>query len=260
MVRCQEKTLGRQIGTELGGQQGRFGTTRWTLIISSQTSEEDRKKAILDELFQKYWKPVYWFIRRMEPNNEKAKDLTQGFFAEIVWGRDLIQSADPKKGRFRDFLKNALKHYLTDSWRHDHSKARMPSKEIFSIDAAEGFEPADADSLEKPEEVFNNVWLMEILQRSLAEVQTAMQEDGMDSYWTLFELRCLDPILKTSKPPGLKDVCKTLNIRDLAKASNMIVTVKRRVKKAIIRNLEKTIGSESELKDEIVTLIEKLSI
>jgi len=192
--------LGNRFDTEIGGHQGRFSTTRWTVIINSQSSDDDRKRMILDELFLKYWKPVYWYIRRKGYNNEKTKDLTQGFFAEIVWGRDLIQSADPKKGRFRNFLLTALERYLTDTWRYEHSQKRMPSKEIFAYDASDGFELAGVDEEMNAEETFNSVWLMEILQQSLAEVQKDMEAAGMGDYWTIFERRCLEPILNATKP------------------------------------------------------------
>ena len=252
--------MGSRFDTEIGGHQGRFSTTRWTVIIDSQVSDENRKRIILDELFQKYWKPVYYYIRRKGHNNEKTKDLTQGFFSEIVWGRDLIQFADPQKGRFRNFLLTALERYLTDTWRYEHSQKRMPSKEIFAYDACDGFELADAGGEMNAEETFNSVWLMEILQQSIAEAQKDMEAAGMGKYWILFEQRCLEPILNTTKPHSLKEICETLNIDDMTKASNMIVTVKRRVKKAITRNLQKIVGSESDLKEEISDLIEKISI
>jgi hypothetical protein len=68
--------VGNPFDTEIGGLQGRFGTTRWTVIVNSQTSDEDCKRMILDGLFQKYWKPVYCYIRRKGYDNNKAKDLT----------------------------------------------------------------------------------------------------------------------------------------------------------------------------------------
>lgn len=252
--------MGNRSDTEIGGFQGRFSPTQWTVIVHSQASDEDTKRLILNELFQKYWKPVYWYLRNKGYGNEKSKDLTQGFFAEIVWGKDLIRSADPQKGRFRDFLIGALKHYLSDVWRYEHAQVRMPSKEIFSMDAGKGFEMSDMHLQTNAEEAFNSIWLMEILQQSLAEVQRDMQEDGKGSYWTLFERCCMNPILKASKPPALKDICETLDIQDLTKASNMIVTVKRRVKKAMIRNLQKIAASRSDLEEEITLLIGKIKI
>jgi DNA-directed RNA polymerase specialized sigma24 family protein len=252
--------VGNPFDTEIGGLQGRFGTTRWTVIVNSQTSDEDCKRLILDGLFQKYWKPVYCYIRRKGYDNDKVKDLTQGFFTEIVWGRNLIQSANPEKGRFRNFLLTALECYLTDIYRYEHSQKRMPPKEIFSYDADHLFELAEPEDQLPAEEAFNSVWLLELLQQSLAEVQKDMEEDGMGKYWALFEYHFIEPILKNSKHPALKETCKMLNIDNPAAASNMLVTVKRRVKKAIIQHLKTMEGSESNLEEEISALIGKIII
>lgn len=251
--------MGNRFDTEIGGFQGKFSTTRWTVIVNSQTSDEDCKRVILDELFQKYWKPVYVYIRKKGYDNEKAKDLTQGFFTEIVWQRDLIQFVNPQKGRFRNFLLTALERYLTDAYRHEHSQKRMPAKEIFSYDADDLDELAESEEHLSAEEEFNDVWLLDLLQRSLAEVQKDMEDEGMGNYWTLFEGRCLDPILNRRKPVSLKELCEQIKIEDLSRASNMIVTVKKRVKKTILRNLQKITGTGSIAEEEISFLIKKIT-
>lgn len=252
--------MGNPYDTEIGGTQGQFCTTCWSAIVNSQASDEECKRLILDELFRKYWKPVYSYIRRKRYDNEKAKDLTQGFFTEIVWGRDLIQSANPTKGRFRNFLLTALEHYLTDSYRYDHSPKRMPSKEIFSSDTEDAYELADTEEEVDAEEAFNRVWLLDLLQQSIAEVQKDMEEEGMSKYWILFEHHCIEPILTNRKPLPLKETCILLNIEDPIKASNMIVTVKRRVKKTIIQNLQKIESTKSNPEDKILDLVRTLLI
>jgi hypothetical protein len=172
----------------------------------------------------------------------------------------LIQSADPQKGRFRNLLLTALERYLTDTYRHEHSQKRMPPKEIFSYDADHLFELAEPEDQLPAEEAFNSVWLLELLQQSLAEVKKDMEEDGMSKYWALFERHSIEPILKSSKPPALKETCKMLNIDNPTAASNMLVTVKRRVKKVIIQQLKKIEGSKSNLDEEISALIGKIII
>ncbi len=105
--------MGKYDRTELGGQGGAFETTHWTEILSARTLDENRRKATMDKLLGRYWKPVYCYLRRKGRDNETAKDLTQGFFQEVVLGRDLVQKAESQKGRFRTFLLTALDHYVT---------------------------------------------------------------------------------------------------------------------------------------------------
>ena len=80
---------GRFENTSYGGLNSRFQTTEWTKIVNSTIG-----KSILAELYSKYWRPVYSYLRRRGFSNEKAKDLIQGFFSEKVLGQQLLQKAD----------------------------------------------------------------------------------------------------------------------------------------------------------------------
>lgn len=241
--------------TQMGGPQRRFATTCWTMIVNSQNSPQELKKAIMDELYRKYWKPVYWYLLRKDYPPEKAKDLTQGFFTEIVWGRDFIQSADRQKGRFRNFLLTALERYLKDTWRYEHAQKRMPVQEIFSCDLDDGFEPADDGDAEQ---AFHSAWLMELLTRSFEAVRLDMTDSGMEQYWSLFEQRCLHPILTACRPPSLSDLCESLHVENVEKAGNMITTVKRRVKKTILQELENQSGADADTAEEMAELLNKI--
>jgi len=43
---------------------------------------------------------------------EAARDLTQGFFAELL-DKDFLADVTPEKGRFRVFLLASLRHFLS---------------------------------------------------------------------------------------------------------------------------------------------------
>ena len=77
--------------TTMGGGEDVFQTTCWTEIINAKTTDETRKKLIINDLLSRYWKPVYCYLRRKGCTNENAKDLTQGFFVDVVLQRKLFQ-------------------------------------------------------------------------------------------------------------------------------------------------------------------------
>ena len=96
--------------TRMGGARQAFLTTQWSLIDDIQEGR-DRDSALIGFLLKQYWKPVYCYLRHTGHHNEQAKDLTQGFFHEVVLNRDLVGRADSSRGRFRAFLLHALKQY-----------------------------------------------------------------------------------------------------------------------------------------------------
>ena len=75
----------------MGGVEKVFLTTHWSLIEDrgTDTGDDDRRDAFVELLLKRYWKPVYCYLRRRGFQNEEAKDLTQGFFQEVVLGRNL---------------------------------------------------------------------------------------------------------------------------------------------------------------------------
>ena len=85
--------------TDIGGLRKSFFTTHWSLVEKVK-QQGDRDMALIGLLLERYWKPVYCYLRRKGYDNEQAKDLTQGFFHEVVLDRHLVERADPAKGSF----------------------------------------------------------------------------------------------------------------------------------------------------------------
>jgi len=89
-----------------------------------------------------------------------------------------------------------------------------------------------------------------LLDRTLSDVQASYLEQGMEAYWYAFRDRVVQPILQGTEPPSLKEICTKYSIEDEAKASDMIITVKRRFQTALKKSLRSTVISEDDLTKE----------
>ena len=245
--------------TSMGGSGHIFQTTRWSDIRGAGTQDEQRRKLSVDNLIGKYWKPVYCYLRRKGYENEIAKDLTQGFFHEIVLGRELIQQADQVKGRFRTFLLTALDRYVTSVYRKETAKKRLPKHGMIQLETAILSNIPKAQLQEPPEQVFNYAWASNVLDKVLADVREEYCSTGMETHWAVFRIKVLDPILEDVEAPPFAEICKKYNIESESKASNMIITVKRRFGVVLRRCLRQFVQSDSEIEDEYNQLIEILS-
>jgi hypothetical protein len=76
----------------------------------------------------------------------------------------------------------------------------------------------------------------------------------METHWALFNARVLRPILDGAAPPALACVCQEHGIDDLKKASNMIVTVKRRFRRVLLEHVRGTVLSEDQADEELSDL------
>ena len=241
--------------TDMGGTGQAFLTTHWSIIENVGTSDDDKNRALIDLLLGKYWKPVYCYLRRKGHVNEQAKDLTQGFFHEVVLGRNLIQKADQAKGRFRSFLLIALNRYLITARTGQAAQKRIPKNKLVPLDVTDLPELRQVASEFTPEDSFNYAWVSSLLEQVLREVEAKCHEDGKTVHWHVFFDRVLNPIMYKTEPPSMKEICRKYAIENEARASNMMVTVKRRFQTVLRNHLRSLVVSEDQVDEELAEIM-----
>lgn len=240
--------------TDIGGKGGVFLTTRWSLVEHIQ-SDGDKSRELIGLLLDRYWKPVYCFLRHKGYSNEEAKDLTQGFFHEIVLEKDLVERADQSKGRFRTFLLHALDQYLLNEKRRQTTQKRCPKGKLVSFDIISPPALPEVVSMLKPEDSFNYAWTASMLDQILSEVEQRCLEDDMETHWRIFQDRVVLPILADASPPSFAEICEKYRIDGQKKAANMVTTVKRRLQKALAQHLRNTSASNDEIHEEFAEIV-----
>jgi RNA polymerase sigma-70 factor (ECF subfamily) len=249
--------MGHRDRTDIGGARESFLTTHWSLVEGVKR-HEDKDNALIGLLLERYWKPVYCYLRRKGYDNENAKDLTQGFFYEVVLNRHLVHRADACKGRFRTFMLHALNQFVVDQQRKETAQKRIPRDKLAQLDCCD---PAVYDETVcefDAEHGFNYAWKAELLDRVLTEVEEACAKRGMDVHWHIFQDRLLKPILEDRDAPSLKEICQAHAIRDEITASNMLKTVKRRFKSTMTKHVRQTVASGEIVEEELREIFEFL--
>ena len=158
--------------TAIGGDAREFPPTRWTLILSSRADPESRGKA-LQELFDIYWKPLYFFARRKGMQIESAKDAVQGFCIHLL-GRDFLDRLDPARGRFRAYLKTGFENFLRNLHESRTAQKRGGAAKTVSLD----FELAERDLAHAPAEAdaaFDREWAVGVMERALARLRAEFE-------------------------------------------------------------------------------------
>jgi DNA-directed RNA polymerase specialized sigma24 family protein len=245
--------------TSIGGEKRTFGATRWTAIESIASKDQAESRALVGDFLKAYWKPVYCYLRYKGYNSEQAKDLTQGFFHEVVLGRELIQRADRAKGRFRTLLLRALDRYLISIHRKETARKRIPQDKLISLeDSTIGDLPEAAGNLNS-DEVFHYAWVCDLLDRMLEEVEAECRRNGMEVHWAMFNDRVLHPILASAEPLPLEELCRKYGVDATTRVSSMIFAVKRRFQAAAKRLLRESVASEQEIDEEMLELMKFLA-
>lgn len=134
-----------------------FATTQWSLVLAAADDDRTGSREALSELCERYWYPIYAQVRFRQRDAEKARDLTQGFFAHIL-ERNSLKIANRERGRFRAFLKTTLKHYLANEQRHDAAQKRGGPLLSLDFDAAEKSYRLEPGHTTTPEVLFERHW------------------------------------------------------------------------------------------------------
>ncbi|MBI2933369.1 MAG: sigma-70 family RNA polymerase sigma factor [Planctomycetes bacterium] len=167
--------------TTTGGLDPRFHTTLWGELLRLKDWRTPEGRELLNRLLKQYWKPIYAYVRvRWDKSNEDAKDLTQEFFASLM-ERDALQSVDPGRGRFRQFLKTSLEHFLIDENRSQTRQKRGGHTRRFQLDPdLPILSPGDT-----PEQAFDREWARNLFAWGVGVLRERMKKMKKE---TLFEI------------------------------------------------------------------------
>lgn len=217
-------------------------------------------RTLLERLLRLYWPPVYAFIRHQGFGAHDASDLTQEFLSSVVLARNILERADPSRGRFRSFLKQALRNFLIDHHRANNVRKKINRAVSLSVSPDDDRfgsipEPAVKDD---PTGIFDRQWAATLVQLALERLEDAMRADGMTSHWIAFETNVVGPTIRKTKPMPLDELARKVGV-ETETLSNMIQTTKRRFKRMLREIVADTVENAGAVDDELAELNRLLS-
>jgi RNA polymerase sigma-70 factor (ECF subfamily) len=157
--------------------------TQWTMLLQGPETSSGIAP-VAQQLLLRYYGAAYRYLLGMLRNADAAEELTQEFAVRFLRGD--FQQADPGRGRFRDFLKTALRHLAID---HCRRQAKAPGALSPEDGAAIGDSDAEIEDLDRP---FLDKWREELLARAWEGLAKTQTETGQPYHSVL---RC-----KTEQP------------------------------------------------------------
>jgi RNA polymerase sigma factor (sigma-70 family) len=176
--------------------------TRWEDVRLAQTGTAQEAQDARDALFRRYGGAVRRYLLATVRNSDIAEDLTQEFALTLLEGK--IQRANPRYGRFRDYIKGMLFHLVS---RH----RRRQKRQLAQRADLEQTEPFSNES----DQLFDQSWRDELLARTWAVLAEAHS-----SYFTVLHFRAAHPDMPVEEmiaelSPQLGKALSAENIRQL---------------------------------------------
>lgn len=232
-----------------------FVTTRWTQVLAARGDSPQAHVAFSD-LCGAYYSPVLAFVRRSTPDEDTARDLTQGFFAQLIANHGL-GTVQPGRGRFRSYLLGAVKNFLIK--QHDRASAakRGGGHLTLSLDASEDTslsvqvaDPATPAS----DTFFDRAWARAVVDRALStlagEAQAAGKRDQFDQLkpWLLGEVEGFSQA----------EMARQLDMSEGA-VKVAIHRLRKRFREVVKTEIAQTLEDPAQLREELRYLVEVLS-
>ncbi len=178
---------------------GVFPSTCWSRIRPGEGAGTGERREAYEELARSYDAPIRAYLRAaLGRTSHDADDLAQEFFAWTLES-GFLGKADPSRGRFRVFLKVALRNFVRDASRRERAVVRGGGRRAVPLagvgdpdEAAAVPEPAD-ENAEPPEAALDRAWRAALVGRALAALEAELVEEGRGVVHRVFHDYLLAP-------------------------------------------------------------------
>lgn len=224
-----------------------FAPTRWTMVVAAGQEDSPDARQALEFLCQRYWSPLYCYLRKQGYDRSRAEDFVQGFFAHLLEKHGL-QSVKPQKSKFRSFLLASLKSFVADECRRAQSQRRGGGKCILPLEFEQAetwysLEPADRLSADK---LFDRSWVMTVIARAMEMLSREYANAGKG---VLFE-QLKDHITTNPEAGFYHQSADRLNMSEGA-VRVAAHRLRRRLRELIRGEIAETVTTAEQLEEEI---------
>ena len=241
--------------TDIGGAQHRFPATDHSAIARARSADEAVRQRAFETILTSYWKPVYKYVRlKWQANNEDAKDLTQGFFAN-AFEKNHFANYDARKASFQTFLRTCLDGFVANERKAGTRLKRGGDYEHLQLDfvsaEAEFARHAAAADL-SPEEYFHREWVRWTFTLCVETLRRRCAENGNDVRFKLFER--YDLADKGAESPSYASLAEEFGL-DATTVNNYLAAARRDFRRIVLDKLRELTATDEEFRNEARSLL-----
>jgi RNA polymerase sigma-70 factor (ECF subfamily) len=238
----------------LGMPSSDFLTTHWSIVLRASRDDDSDARDALAFLCQRYWYPLYVFVRRKGIDAQRAEDVTQGFFTRLI-EKHVLEQAAPARGRFRAFLLTSLQNFLANEFDHATAQKRGGGHRVLPIDVEAGesrfrCEPSDAMT---PERIFDRAWAVQLLELVVGRLRQEFADKGKVAEFDAFQ----SFLAGKSADSSYEQVAAEMGL-SAAAVRQAVHRLRRRYAALLRAEVADTVAAEHEIDDEIRGLFESL--
>lgn len=233
-----------------------FPATRLSMIEAIGDSNPEVRRDGFGILVAAYWKPVYGYLRlRWGMDPEAARDLTQDFFTEALF-RGFLAGYEPRRARFRTFLRGCLDHFVANARRAEGRLKRGGGARTLPLD----FEGAEAEFARagriteaEAEARFQQEWVRTVFANAVAALRTACASQGKTLQFRIFERYDLTAGDAAGRPT-YRELAEELDV-PVTQVTNHLAWARREFRRQVLAVLRRLAGSDAEFRTDARELL-----
>ncbi|HJU93315.1 MAG TPA: hypothetical protein VJ656_10305 [Pyrinomonadaceae bacterium] len=238
--------------TDIGGPLHRFPVTNHSAIIGARSDDQLTRRRAFDTILASYWKPAYKYIRlKWQADNEDAKDLTQGFFAN-AFEKNHFASYDATKASFQTFLRTCLDGFVANERKAGRRLKRGGDMDHYQLDfaTAETELAAHASTDLSSEDYFHREWVRWMFTLAVDALRRRCDESGRNLHFQLFERYDLHDDADVS----YASLAEEFDL-DTATVNNYLAAVRRDFRRVVLEKLREITATDEEFRTEARSLL-----
>lgn len=198
----------------------------------------DARRQRLGQIMERYRIPLRAYLMyRRRCSRGQAADLVQGFFADRIWEKQILDQYDAQRGsRLRSFLLSSLMNYVIDHERRERKRRGQVAIDECPPPAVESPPVLDAE----------RAWGRSVLTNALAGMKAECEEKQRLQTWELFDVRVIRPALESTEAPSYDELLTRFNFSSPSQAYNELATAKRMFERHLNAAMKKEDGTPAD--------------
>ncbi len=240
--------------TDIGGPLHKFPVTNHSAIANARSGDQVARQRALETILTSYWKPVYKYIRlKWQANNEDAKDLTQGFFAN-AFEKDHFARYDAGKASFQTFLRTCLDGFVANERKAGSRLKRGGDMDHYPLDFAAAEDELALHAVSStlnPEDYFHREWVRSMFTLAVDAFRRRCDESGRTVHFQLFERYDLND---DSRDVSYASLGQEFGLEP-ATVNNYLAAARRDFRRTVLEKLREITATDDEFRTEARSLL-----
>ena len=161
--------------------------TLWSVVRQAHEGTGDHSNSAQKELLEQYGSAIRRYLLGATRDPQLADELFQEFAFRFLQGQ--YASANPERGRFRNFLKTILSRLVAEHFRKQQRRKSVPMGSAIA---------GAADDVANHEDQFDEVWRNDLLRKAWLRLKDYEKQTDRPLH-TVMQMRVAKPALSSTE-------------------------------------------------------------